>query len=118
MTNCYYSLVCNYSGRVKLLAITLFVKKGVFTPNPEKNYSTAFLLEQIPDLTGKTVIDMCCGSGISSIYAAQQNAKYVLSLDNSRIAILNTKGNAIDHGIANEEVRARNTSMHFSNSQC
>ncbi len=77
------------------------VKRGVFNPDPEKTYSTKFLLDVMPHCTDKTVLDVGCGSGIVSIYSALEGAKYVLAVDNNRKAVLSTKKNVNNYNLAN-----------------
>jgi cyclopropane fatty-acyl-phospholipid synthase-like methyltransferase len=56
--------------------------------------------EHFGDLTGKTILDIGCGSGATSLFFAQQGAQ-VLSIDISAVAINNLKQYCNRHAIAN-----------------
>jgi release factor glutamine methyltransferase len=73
--------------------IALIVKPGVF--HPGLFYSTKFLLShlKLSDVTGKELIEVGCGSGLISIWAAKHNA-IVTAIDISKVAIENTSINA------------------------
>ena len=73
--------------------ITVVVKPGVF--HPGMFYSTKFLLSYLKSqhLDGKKLIEVGCGSGLISVWAARQNAN-VTAIDISQLAIDNTLENA------------------------
>ena len=57
-------------------------------------------LHLFPDLTGKTVLDVCCGSGHSLLYAAKKGASELWGIDISEKQLNNAKkllsGNGFD----------------------
>ena len=52
------------------------------------------------DLTGKTVIDFGCGSGILAIAALKLGAKNAIGIDIDPQAILASRNNAEQNGVA------------------
>ena len=73
--------------------IVIVIKPGVF--HPGFFYSTKFLLSYLKtqNVKSKRFIELGCGSGLISIWAASQNAE-VTAIDISRIAVDNTTLNA------------------------
>lgn len=73
--------------------IQIVVKPGVF--HPGMFYSTKFLLSYLESqtLSGKSLIEVGCGSGLISIWAAKQKA-HVTAIDISKLAIENSSVNA------------------------
>lgn len=73
--------------------IAVRVKPGVF--HPGLFYSTKFLLSYLADkkLEGKRFLELGCGSGLISVYAAKTKA-FVTASDISKIAIENCGENA------------------------
>lgn len=84
------------SYRYKNISIKVF--PGVF--HPGFFYSTKFLLEFITglQLTGKSFLELGCGTGLISIAAAKAGA-VVASSDLSNAAIENTRLNVINHQV-------------------
>jgi len=78
---------------VTLGGIRLQVDQGVFSPDPELTHSTGMLLESLPDVRGKTVADIGCGSGILTIALTQRGAKKIIASDISLDAIHNARKN-------------------------
>jgi release factor glutamine methyltransferase len=78
--------------------INVTVKPGVF--HPGFFYSTKFLLSYLMEqqLATKKVIEVGCGTGLISIWAAKQNAK-VTAIDINNIAIENTILNATKNSV-------------------
>lgn len=56
------------------------------------------LLDQ--DLTGKTVLDMGCGTGVLGIFAIKRGASYVISVDIDDKSVANTKENALANNVS------------------
>ena len=78
---------------VHINGVDIFVQDKVFTPDPAITNSTAILLNTIPDIKGKTVLDMGTGTGIIAIYCALKGAKKVVACDVDPLAIENAKKN-------------------------
>jgi release factor glutamine methyltransferase len=80
------------------------VLPGVFSP---KYFgSTKIFSAQFPYRQGDTVLEIGCGTGITSVLAAQRGATRVLSVDISSAAVENARANAAFHGVS-EIVEAR-----------
>ncbi|MCF8296435.1 MAG: 50S ribosomal protein L11 methyltransferase [Saprospiraceae bacterium] len=62
-----------------------------------------FLLEM--DLSGKTVLDMGCGTSVLAILASKLNAKEILAIDNDEWAYNNSIENIAKNNIHNIEVK-------------
>lgn len=71
----------------------LLVDKDVFSPDPELTYSTLYLINNLPDLAGKSVLDIGTGTGVLAIFAAKKGAKHVTAVDNNSVAVRNAKAN-------------------------
>jgi len=89
--------------------VVIDVEDKVFTPNPQLTYSSSIIIDNFPDVEGKTVADVGSGSGILSVYAGKMGAKYVLATDISRDAIKNTRNNAHKNNLTN--IRVKQTSL-------
>ena len=71
--------------------VSLTIHDGVFTPDPAAlSYSTQLILQHLPVLEGKRVLDMGCGAGVLAISAALHGASEVIAADISDLAIQNT----------------------------
>jgi release factor glutamine methyltransferase len=79
--------------------ISVTIKPGVF--HPGLFYSTKFLLSHLEEeqLEGKTLLEVGCGTGLISIFAAKQKA-IVTASDISSIAIENCKANVQKNSVA------------------
>ncbi|MFZ2886296.1 MAG: class I SAM-dependent methyltransferase [Minisyncoccia bacterium] len=73
--------------------VHIVVEDGVFTPNPEVTRSTSMVLEHLPSLKGKRVVDIGTGTGVIGIVAARRDAKEVVATDVSDKAIQNATEN-------------------------
>ena len=67
---------------------------------PDQN-AVNVMLDHGLDLTGKTVIDFGCGSGILAIAALKLGAKNAIGIDIDPQAILASRNNAKQNGVAN-----------------
>ena len=85
--------------------IDIFVSPGVF--HPGFFYSTKFILKYLNnvELSGRTVLELGCGSGLISIVAAKAGGLITAS-DLSRTAIQNTKRNALRNEVIIETVHS------------
>ena len=73
------------TGGMRILA-----RDGVFSPDRQITWSTHFLLQQLPDVKGRDVLDIGCGTGIIAIECALQEARRVVAADISGDAVRNT----------------------------
>ncbi|MFB6456606.1 methyltransferase [Chitinophaga sp. Hz27] len=77
--------------------IPIWVKDGVFAPDPQLTNSTSLLLKHMPNVEGCTILDIGCGSGIISITAMKNGAKQAVATDVSVKALENTRFNCQQH---------------------
>ncbi len=71
----------------------LQLQAGVCPADPKMSHASGIIIDNLPqDLTGKTVLDVGCGSGVLSLVAAFRGAK-VIACDNIKKAITLTYTN-------------------------
>jgi methylase of polypeptide subunit release factors len=70
----------------------------MFFSDPEMTNSTSLLLKHLPDVCGKSVLDIGTGTGILAIYAAQHGAARVTAVDVDQDALTNAAENVTSHG--------------------
>jgi len=90
--------------------IPIIVRDKVFTPDPKITYSTSQILNNIPNVENKTVLDIGCGTGIIGIHCLKNNAKMVVFADNDKNAIENTRSN-LELNNFNENFELINSSL-------
>jgi ribosomal protein L11 methylase PrmA len=93
--------------------IELEVLDGVFNPSTELTFSTKSVIINLPELNGKKVLDMGCGTGVLSLIAAKRGASEVLGVDNCPLANLCANGNVKRNNLS-RTVEIRDSSL-FSN---
>jgi release factor glutamine methyltransferase len=82
----------------------VFGKEIVIFPDvmsPKYDWAGIFGVETLPDVRGKKVLEIGCGSGIISLFAALRGAKSVDAVDINPHAINNTNANFERHGVRN-----------------
>jgi release factor glutamine methyltransferase len=57
------------------------------------------MMQMMPNLTGKRVLDLGTGTGILSLYAAQMGAQEVVAVDIDQSALENARENVTRHGL-------------------
>jgi release factor glutamine methyltransferase len=72
--------------------------------SPGYDWTGKFGVECLPDVAGRSFLEIGCGCGIVSLFAALGAASWVLATDISPIATLNTKFNFKRHGLSNAHV--------------
>ena len=70
---------------------------GVFSPRSDSWMLAAAIALEAPE--GKSVLDLCCGSGVIGIAAARAGAGPVTAVDISRRAVLTARLNARRNGV-------------------
>lgn len=78
---------------------------GVFAPRSDSWMLAAAIALEQPE--GRSVLDLCCGSGIIGIAAARAGADPVTAVDISRRAVLTARINARRNGVRVRGVRGR-----------
>jgi 16S rRNA G1207 methylase RsmC len=87
---------------LRVAGMEILVRRDVFSPDPAETLSTSFLIECLPSLHGKSVLDLGCGSGVLSLHAARHGASRVMAVDPDRSAVMNARENVAATGSANE----------------
>ncbi|MCC6779602.1 MAG: methyltransferase [Hyphomicrobiales bacterium] len=77
----------------------IIVLPEVFSPRYDRSSKVA--IAWLPPLVGKTFLEVGCGSGIVSLFAARAGARLIVATDISAAAARNTKLNLDAHGIVN-----------------
>jgi 2-polyprenyl-3-methyl-5-hydroxy-6-metoxy-1,4-benzoquinol methylase len=78
----------------------------VLLPNvwsPAYDWSSAFHLENLPDLTGRDFLEIGCGSGVISVGASRKGARKIVAVDINPAAVKNTQMNFAAHCIKNAQ---------------
>ena len=86
---------------IHLKGVRLVLRKGVFSPDPKRTNSTLMILNNLPGIRGKNILDVGCGSGIIGIYCALNGAKSVVAVDVEEKAIENAKENIARNKVGN-----------------
>lgn len=89
---------------IKIAGVDIFVKTGVFSPDPKISYSSMQVLDNLPGVDGKLVIDVGSGSGVIGIICALNGASKVLCIDNAQRAVENVNINISKHSLAESVV--------------
>ncbi|MDO8528427.1 MAG: methyltransferase [Nanoarchaeota archaeon] len=90
--------------KIKIKGINLLVKEGVFNPDPKNTNSSSMILNNLPNIKQKEILDVGCGTGIIGIYCALNGSKKVLATDIDNKAIQNTKENIKINKVSNIKV--------------
>ncbi len=80
--------------------LALVTMPGVFSGDGLDD-GTALLLDNLPDLAGKRVLDLGCGSGVIGIAAALAGAASVTMTDIDLLAVASARENIARSGVAN-----------------
>jgi release factor glutamine methyltransferase len=84
-----------YKTRIK--GVQIIVYPGVWSP--AYDWTGEFMVENMSDVKGKRVLEIGCGSGMISLFAALRGATSVYSIDINPLAIQNTRKNFILHRV-------------------
>jgi release factor glutamine methyltransferase len=71
--------------------------------SPAYDWSSAFYVENMPDVSGKSFLEIGCGTGVISVFAARAGAFHVTATDVNEDAVKNAKLNFERFGITNAE---------------
>ena len=72
--------------------------------SPKYDWSPRFHIENMPNQKGKEFLEIGCGSGVLSLFAAFQEAKRVVAVDINPNAIENTKANFQKYNFQNADI--------------
>lgn len=84
---------------VELDEYSIYVSKGVFSPAPDLTRSTYYLVRQMIDVSGKSVLDVGTGTGIVAIVAAKRGAAVVSAVDIETNAVICANANVKSIGV-------------------
>ncbi len=84
---------------VMVEGFALVAHPGVFAPDPRYSNSTGMMLRHLPDLHGKDVLDLGCGTGVMSVIAAKRGARRIVAADIDPAALRNTQENIRKHNL-------------------
>ena len=73
----------------------IFIHDGVFAPDPQISHSTSIILDHLPDVKDKVILDMGTGTGILAMVCARKGAKKVIAVDIDDKALANAKENIV-----------------------
>lgn len=84
----------------RIMGVTIRVEPGVFLPGEAEDRVLPFMRANSKDFQGKAVLEVGCGSGLVSLYAAALGARRVVATDINPNAIKTTAENArtLGHG--------------------
>lgn len=95
-----------FHGSENDLPCTLVIEPKMSFGTGHHHTTRLMILEMnMHQLTGKTVLDMGCGTGVLGIYASKQGASSVLGVDYDRWAFENAMENVERNGVKNMEIR-------------
>ena len=89
----------DYPVTLGLRDLALATMPGVFSGDGLDS-GTALLLQHLPDLTGKRVLDLGCGSGVIGIAAAMAGAASVTMTDVDLLAVATARENIARSGLS------------------
>ncbi|MER8474186.1 methyltransferase [Mesorhizobium sp. M1328] len=82
------------------LGLDIEVHKGVFWDD-DNNVTGRWVTENVPSTTGKRVLEIGCGCGLTALFLAKNGASHVLATDVNPNAVTNTLANARRNGLTN-----------------
>ena len=94
----HFILTCKRSTTTRVAGLDLHVPPTVFHPKVFVTSSFFARFLQSLDLSGRSVVEVGCGSGILSLSAAKAGAASVLALDINPAAVEAAKVNAAANG--------------------
>jgi release factor glutamine methyltransferase len=76
-------------GSVEFMGIDFLITPGVLIPRPETELLVETALKYIAELKYKTILDLCCGSGIVGLSIASIDKNTFVSLSDSSVRAIN-----------------------------
>ena len=84
---------------VQIDDLQLQVHNQVFNPDPFETWSTRLILDNLPNITGKRVLDLGTGTGVLALACARKGAAFVLGIDVAPNAVRNANENCTSLGL-------------------
>jgi release factor glutamine methyltransferase len=88
--------------QVDVAGLPVLVLPNVWSPRYD--WSSAFYIENFPDVEGLSFLEIGSGTGVISVYAGLQGASRVVAVDVNPDAVRNTQLNFERHGLNGAEV--------------
>lgn len=88
--------------RITHRGVTLWVDPEVLSPRYD--WCGRFGIECLPDVRGRSMLEIGCGCGLVSVFAARGGASRVIAADISPAAVQNARKNFVLHGLDPEDV--------------
>ena len=89
-----FEMIINHQDYVvNINDFQIMVRGGVFTPDPKVSYSSKMLIDNLPDVRGKSVLDLGSGTGVVAIMCAKNGAAKTVATDNDEKALQNLREN-------------------------
>lgn len=82
---------------VEVMGLSIVVLPNVWSPRYD--WSSAFYIENFPEVEGRSFLEIGSGSGVISVYAGLNGATRVLAVDVNPDAVRNTRLNFERHGL-------------------
>ncbi len=76
-------------GSVEFMGIDFLITPGVLIPRPETELLVETVLKYIAELKYKTILDLCCGSGVVGLSIASIDKNTFVSLSDSSVRAIN-----------------------------
>lgn len=88
---------------IEALGLNLVVNEGVFSPKHFHGWET--FSTNFPNVKGESVLEIGCGTGVTSVFLAKNGASSVLAMDINPNAVRNTSDNMVRNHVTNMEIR-------------
>ncbi|MBP9760784.1 MAG: methyltransferase [Candidatus Magasanikbacteria bacterium] len=85
---------------VDVLGRTFVIYPNVFSP--KYFFDTEFFAQELPIHPGETFLEIGCGTGVTTVFAALRGSSHVTAIDINRDAVKNTQENVVRHGVENK----------------
>jgi 16S rRNA G1207 methylase RsmC len=92
-------IIANSDCEISLKGMSLTIRKGVFNPDAKLTNSTSIILNNMPEVKNKDILDVGCGSGAIGIYCALKGARKVICTDVDENSLKNARENVIKNKV-------------------
>ena len=88
---------------IDAMGLRIVVEKDVFSPKHFNGWE--IFTRNFPDVAGLDILEVGCGTGVTSIYLAKHGARKVVAIDVNPAAVKNTQENIRLNNLENIEAR-------------